>query len=203
MKRIFLIVLLLVCLSYAFSSTAKDDPDYFPTGTEQERRQAMAELGVRNCEELLAEYFDLEKDDPKIIVQASIYDIGLCVERDLAKAAALYEHGYNTVPKALPSTVRLALIYGFGPSELRNLQKSDFFMKQSAITVSVLPDKDMRKRNIDGMFLFQNIPENFKQHLRWADSIRSKSNEERKGIALNLQQQGYKYTYPIWNEFEK
>ena len=201
MRTIALILFIFILFSYGRAASAEDSTDYFPVVTGHDLKQGLEDLGVKNCQEFFAKYFNSEDNYPQIAFQASAYDSGVCVEQDLAKAASLYEQSYKIDPNAFLAT-RLALIYRYGPTAMRAPEKSDFFMKQSAITLAILPDEETRLKTIREMSFARAIPDDFKKHMEWIDNIQNKSREERRAIAIDLQRQGYKDTKNIWNEIE-
>lgn len=96
--------------------------------------EALDELGVSSCEEFLNTYFNVDENDSKRLIQSMAYDSGLCVPQDLEKARNLYEELYQENADLLEIFVaRLALIYSYGPQNLRNENKAIFYFKQAVI----------------------------------------------------------------------
>jgi len=203
MRTLFFITTLFFLASIALPVQAEETPDYFPSLTAQQIPAALKQAGIENCQSLFQDYFEAAEDDPKILMKATAYDIGLCVPQDLSKAAALYEQGFKISPHFPNIPLRLALIYKFGSMDLRKDQRGDFLMKQSAISLQLFQNKQTRVSVINDLLNFQPIPPVFQKQLDWVQNTLKKSEDEKKEIAYYLIEHGFHDIHIISNELDE
>jgi len=199
----FLLSAFLLLLYTAPESMAGEgSEDYLQSLAKDEISLALKEIGLETCDAFFQEYFETEADDPKITIQAMAYDMGLCVEQDLEKARTLYEQGFKITPFFPNMPIRLALIYEFGPEDLRNPERADFLMKQSAIFLAVTPDDKIKLNIVYNYLADRPIPISLQKHMDWYKEIQKRTPEERRIIAWQLSQEGFKGLNPIWYPVE-
>lgn len=194
-------IILIVCCGLLFWPTDPlYDPSYFdPLTKDKDIQTALKILNVNNCNELKDTYFN-DTVDTNIAVQASAYEIGLCTKQNLSKSINLYEQLHQDSDDAFLAALRLALIYSYGPKNLRDYKRAKFMKKQIAIYLFV--DDPIKRSTQLNALKNNNFPfiSETEQHFSWIEKQLKKPLEEREKIAKDLQKKGFKDTNIIWNE---
>ena len=195
----------LFIFSFAFfifllsSECPAGEADYFPKISKEEIPLALEKIKSKNCDEFLDRYLDVDHNDPKTMIQAFAYEVGLCVEQDIVKARDLYDSFFKVAPFSPISPIHLSAIYAFGPEQVKNPLRAEFFMKQSVINLSILRDKQSRLSAAENLWGTQPLPEKFKEYLDWIDVVLNDSIENRKKISSSLSEQGFMNTDFLWH----
>lgn len=201
------ILYIIAILSLAACQDAQNKHDYFRALTPEELPMALEEANLESCEEFTETYINIDQTRyDSLLMRAIAYDAGICFEQDLSKAVQLYDKAFREIDFLLLPPIRPALIYEFGPQEVRNAEKAAFLMKQSAIVLYTIRDEDTRNAAINGFLnklLYEGpIPPSLQKELDWMEEVIQKTTAERKEIALALQKKGFRETMNIWNPIE-
>ncbi|MGH1375603.1 MAG: hypothetical protein ACRBCK_04560 [Alphaproteobacteria bacterium] len=178
-------------------STVQSTHNYLRPLSEQKQNAFLTNLNVANCQDL-----PIMLDTSLSFVQALIHEKGICHDQDLQKAITLYETAISQHQATLLSSLRLALIYRYGPYNLRDREKSFFLFKQIAIeTVSLSsqmsPDsiEELLRAHLDGLAL----PPDLILQLNWINNVMEQSPKHRKAISIELQDRGFNGVSAIAN----
>jgi len=196
-----LILIFMIFWTYLPPLTAAQESIYkFSSLNAEEKLAVLKKANIKNCEEFKDKYFGDNAHDPELIMQAYSYEAGLCAQQDLSKAKDLYEESFKRMPFPPNFPVRLALIYEFGPDNLRNPARADFLMKQTAIFLAVLPHKSDRMKVASVFFGDEPIPASMKKYLGWLDNVMSQPSDKKKILAAELKRQGFVETNLIFDK---
>lgn len=198
MVKIFAIIFCLLAGGVGYALASDSSSLYLKKLSDEEISLALQQIKLNSCQEFKELYFQNSKNDMNMMMQATAYDIGLCVDQDLKKSAELYEQSFKVIPFAPNASLRLFLIYQFGPETVMNEQRAEFFSKQAVISLAIMRDKDQIRQAIRNVINHQIIPHGLEENLVWIYQVLAKSEHERKGIANILERQGYQNTDSIW-----
>ena len=203
MKCLVMACLLIATLAgFFYPAMAGESVNYLGTLKELEIQPALEKVKFTSCPDFLDHISKIAPDNPDIFLAGMAYDIALCVPQNLKTARDLYESALKAARGFPIIPVRLALIYAYGPEELRNPARSEFLIKQSAISLATTPDANIRIKIISTLMSAEPIPESFKKQLQWLNEVLKKNPAERKSLATKLAEQGFHDTELIWNPIE-
>lgn len=205
MKRFSIVIffsfffLVIVINAVAVAAKAKDDTNYFKTIAPADVLMVLQQEKLKNCDKFNEKYFSKDSDDvTNIVMQATAYDLGLCRKQDLEKSLRLYIEAFYREPLIPNAPLRAGLIYEFGPQELRNKQKADFFMKQSAINLIPFISRGMKDKFLRAFLSGQPVPADLQKNIAWIEGVLKKSSPERESIAKDLEKERFKNSDLVW-----
>ena len=199
MKPIFSLLAFSAALLFAAPNFA-DDINYFAVATEEEISEALEKLNVSDCAEFLETHLEPSGSKYNLIWVANAYDVGLCGEQNLELAKKYYEERIEEGIFTFLTPLRLALIYSFGPQELRNTERADYMYKQTAIILSFVPREITPEKAVQSTLQYNPIPQKLEHHIKWYQKALAKPEAERKALYLSLQKQGFQDIGLLWDE---
>ncbi|MCK6417844.1 MAG: hypothetical protein L6Q57_02755 [Alphaproteobacteria bacterium] len=155
-------------------------------------------MGVDDCREFQQKFFESQATDISIAIQALAYESGLCVSQNLDKAREAYEQAFERTPSHPYVSLRLGLLYAFGPASSRNEARARFFMRQTVIALAPVLQEDKPSISLRKFLRDQPSPALLEQELEWIRNLLRKSFAERQQIAEDLKGQGYYSTDFLW-----
>jgi len=206
-KKLFYIVLSFLLLSIVGLSGYKfytdHNVDYFPLATQEDIDDILTEEGYEDCDEYKENLFlnDKKNELERRYLTAFSYEIGICVEQNIEKALEAYLKIYDDELLGF-FTIRPAVIYRYGPQNLRDKEKADFFFKQAVITIGNSATKKERDIIFSGFLLNTKLPKELKREYEWLNKFSQKSQNEKREAVKTLEKEGFLDTSSIWNELE-
>ncbi len=185
-------------------SPGEENINYFPVMTPQEEKEALRSIGLDSCADYIKTHFKASDDDTREasrrVLEAIAYERGFCVAQDLSRALALYTYLYQNDLMIETWCVKMAMLYAYGPPEIRAPEKAGFYFRQAAIHTAVIKDPALRHQLLSGLANPDGPPpQNINVALLWLQNFLKKSEEERKALALDLKAQGYQGTEYLWD----
>jgi len=199
---LFFITTVLLATTCIHASYASDPLQirYFPIANSSETTEALKQLNVGSCDELIKKYA-LSKQEPIApYIHGLMFDIGICVKQNLTKAAELYEQHPKNISNHLAITLRLALIYTYGPKDIRNESKANVLYKQTAIFLAPF---FYNKVDINPIILrltnHAPIPDTLKTYIKWYKHALQQPHKKRKALYYQLKNQGFSVDSFLWD----
>ena len=197
---LFTTMILATCGSLASASEEKQKKiNYFETASHEQTNTLLRELKINSCQSFVSQYLESKKEDLQTItIQALAYDGAICTAQNLPKAEKLYQKSFSLAPIFPNLPLRLALIYAYGPSELRDINAAIFLYKQTALDLIVIKDPALKQKIINKHLNHKPMPPELETQMIWIEDIFKKPADERELIAHQLEKEGFKNTNFIW-----
>lgn len=184
-------------------AAADELPDYFKPVSAEEVTTMLDKSGFASCDEWLASHPSPQDENSMYQLYGMLYDLGVCYERDLHKAVEMYEKVEKTNFLLYTATGRLAIIYAYGPEDLRNEERAEFFFLQTAIFLSFFTSEVPMENIISHFANEQPPPQILMDYLLWYKNALHKPQDERKKLFLSLEERGFEGLDYLWDEIEE
>lgn len=178
---------------------------YFIEFTGEQAAQFLEKFDMKSCEEYQDAYLNKEDAKGHYLQTAMAYDFGICTDQDLKKAAEMYEKELSHYGD-LTSSIRLAVIYNYGPHTIRNYNRASFLYKQVAIHLAGFTQNWSRPQineYIRAHLYKGKIPAKLVRELDWVMGVMKKPFSERKRIGHTLEEEGFKATFSLSEPLER
>lgn len=198
MKSLSLKIKILFTLLFVFNVSGCVEQNagsqYFQPVSQMDAQNPFFEAGEnkKDCSQII-------KDD-LLPASAFAYDFGLCVKQDLRKAKDLYERAIQEELVIPQISLRLGLIYKFGPYDLRNEERYTFLMKQTAISLAMLNDEEKQQTLLQNTLNGGPVPRALTKSIDWYNDLIQKTDPEKREQYLLLKSEGFVHLYNLWDE---